>query len=203
MDTPSRIVAQLVIGGQNKSPRIEFVQWACDHVFLQLSDYSSSLVHMATRQHPSALTSLTLHISLLSHAGLANIQGVLCWSSLESLWIYLTPFDPILSESIHQVLGAVQWSTLKSLILYGGHIDDWIQLWSNIVIDPRLLHLAIISTRSKPQLLSHLSALFVDQLVHSSPLVDLNLGKIQFEDKHDWGTIVEHCLLAARNFWRG
>jgi len=49
----------------------------------------------------------------------------------------------------------------------------------------------IISTGSKPQLLSHCSALFVNQLVYSSPLVDLNLGKIQFEDRHNWGTIIK------------
>lgn len=172
---------------------IEFLQWDIDHVFNPLSDYYASFLDMATEQHPSVLTLFTLDISVLSRKGLVSIQNVLSRSRLEHFAIVCVPVDSYISDAVSQVLGSVQWPTLKSLKLSGDDIDAWICLWmshphrnsftSNATDgDPRLLQLHLQGSESALQTLSHTSALFVHGLVYSSPWIEVNLDNVILEE---------------------
>lgn len=111
LDTHGQVVARLAISGDDSNPKGSTIadiseldnnltlfqeqaadnasdivlQWNCDHFFSQVSDYFASLLGMASKQHPLALTMFTLNVSRLSHAGLASIQEVLRRSNLEHL----------------------------------------------------------------------------------------------------------------------
>ncbi|KAG0033745.1 hypothetical protein BGZ82_005991 [Podila clonocystis] len=170
---------------------IDFELWECDHVFASLSDYSALFLDLATKQHPSILTLLTLDISQLSRTGLASVKKVLGRSTLEHLNIVCTHFDSRLSNVITQVLGSIQWGALKSLVISGSNIDEWLQLWPHPQ-DAHLLCLQIQGSRSNiAQKLSHSSVLFLDQVIFSSPLVELHLKNVELEDECDWEPIVE------------
>lgn len=173
------------------SRRIQVLEWDCDHVFGPLSDYSASLLDMATQQHPSVLNLLSLDITRLSRDGLASVQNILHRSRLEHLNIVCTRFDPTMTESISQVLGSVQWPSLKSLVLSGNNIDEWIKLWELSPVVPQLLCLHVQGTGSAEQELSHTSVLFLHQLVYAASLLELHLEHIQLQDKRDWVFVVE------------
>ncbi|KAG0017193.1 hypothetical protein BGZ81_010855 [Podila clonocystis] len=108
-----------------------------------------------------------------------------------------------MEENIFQMLESVQWPTIKSLVISGDHIDDWVQLWAldgtqifaregtSMYRGPRLLQLSIIGTPTTHQELSHTSALFIHQLVHSSLLVELHIESIGWEEDRDRDIIVE------------
>ncbi|KAF9322534.1 hypothetical protein BG006_002313, partial [Podila minutissima] len=168
---------------------IQFACWNCDHISDQLSDYSASILDMATRQHPSVLILLTLDTSQLSRAGLKSVQNILGRSSLKYLHISCTPFNSTMSESISQVLGSVQWLTLKSLVLSGDYIDEWIKLWPSSSQAPQLMHLLIHGTGSTDQELSHSSILFLHELVYRSPLQQFDPKNITVKEMHDWELI--------------
>lgn len=166
---------------------IEFLQWDCDEIFYQLDDYLISILDVATDQHPFVLILFTLDISQLTCHGFTTVQKILRRSHLEHLTIVCTHIDASISDSVAQVLGSVQWSTLKSLKLLGDHIDAWMSLWMSSHNNPftratgdgpRLLSLHLQSTGSVPQLLSHTSALFVHGLVYSSPSVEVLLKNV-------------------------
>lgn len=168
----------------------QILQWDCDHIFFPLSDFYACFVDIATQQHPSVLTLFTLDITSLSAIGLSSICNILRRSCLEYLHIKCVPFDSILADSIAQVLGSVQWATIKSLAFTGNRIDDWIRI-STVVIAPQLQCLAMQGTGSAPHQLSHNSALFVHRLVYSSPLATLSLQNIDLQGTGDWALIVD------------
>lgn len=153
--------------------------------YAQLSDFSATILDLATRQYPSVLSLFTLDISAFSEAGLACIPCVLGRSSLEYLCIVCTDFDANLSDPIARVLDSVQWSTVKSLVFYGSNIDGWISLWPSSV-DSLLLYLKVYGAGSDIQELSHSAALIIHQLMYANPLVELEFKNIQFKDKRDW-----------------
>ncbi|KFH63795.1 hypothetical protein MVEG_10488 [Podila verticillata NRRL 6337] len=215
-DTCGRAVAQLAVGGcdredlsndttdlhgcdirspffsqkvVHKLTDIVFTQWDCDHLFSKISDYSALFLDIASRQHPSVLTLLTLDVSCLSRNGLSSIQEVLHRSDLQHLHVVCTPVD-CQFESIAQVLGAVQWSTLKSLVLAGHHIEAWIDLCQPS-FSPSLLSLQIQGTLPKIQELSHSNVLFIIQLICASPVVELCFQNVQLQERRDWELIVE------------
>lgn len=166
---------------------IEFLQWDCDQIFSPLSDYLAAFLDMATQQHPTVLTLVTLDITRLSRAGLAAVSNILGRSSLQHLNIECTAFDSSLSDSVALVLGSVPWTTLRSLTLAGDCMDDWLQLWpSNCA--PCLLRLEIQGTEST-QPLSHASVLFVHQVIHASPLQELYFVNIETQEQRDWELI--------------
>ncbi|KAG0349438.1 hypothetical protein BG005_010973 [Podila minutissima] len=164
---------------------ITVLQWDCDCVYAQLSDFSATILDLATRQYPSVLSLFTLDISALSKAGLACVPHILSRSSLEYLCIVCTVFDADLSDPISRVLDSVQWSTVKSLVFYGSNIDGWIRLWPSS-IDSLLLCLKVYGAGSDIQELSHSAALIIHQLMYANPLVELEFKNIQFKDKRDW-----------------
>jgi hypothetical protein len=168
---------------------IVFTQWDCDHVFSKISDYSASFLDMASRQHPSVLTMFTLDVTCLSHFGLSSVREVLRRSNLEHHHIVCTPVDSQ-SESIAQVLGAVQWSTLMSLVFSGNNIEAWIDLCQS-PFSPSLLSLQIQGTWPNIQELSHSNVLFIYQLIYASPIVELCFQNVQLQEARDWALIVD------------
>ncbi|KAF9323669.1 hypothetical protein BG006_001249, partial [Podila minutissima] len=151
-------------------PAIKFLQWDCDSIFSQLSDYSVSILNMATQQHPEALTI----------------------SNLELLNVVCPPVQPRMSDPIARVLGSVQWSTLKSLKLSGDDIDKWIRLWMSPCSNPftspasdvglQLLSLHLQGIGSASQLLSHVGAMFVHGIAYWSPSVEVLLQNVILEE---------------------
>ncbi|KAG0091795.1 hypothetical protein BGZ92_011644 [Podila epicladia] len=211
-----RTVAQLVVNGGTRDParsttvditvsdknaplcqrqatdtpvNIDFLQWDCDYVFWHLSDYSTSFLNAASQQHPSALTSFIMDVSQLSPVGLSFVPEILRRSSLEHLTVMCTLFHPSLANYFARLLDSVQWCILKSLILSGDKIDEWCQLWPS-PISPRLLSFQITGWSSAVQMLSHSSALFIHQLIFSSPLVELHFENVQFQEKCDWVLVI-------------
>ncbi|KFH63799.1 hypothetical protein MVEG_10492 [Podila verticillata NRRL 6337] len=168
---------------------VVFTQWDCDHVFSKISDYSASFLDMASRQHPSVLTLFTLDVSCLSRDGLSSIREVLRRSDLEHLHVVCTPVNSQ-SESIAQVLGCIQWSTLKSLVLAGHHIEAWIDLCQP-PFSPRLLSLHIQGTLPNIQELSHSNVLFIFQLICASPMLELCFQNVQLQESRDWELVVD------------
>ncbi|KAG0085829.1 hypothetical protein BGZ93_009325 [Podila epicladia] len=178
----------------------KFTQWKCDHIFSRLSDRAASVLDMASQEHPSVLTFFTLDISQLSCIGLVSVQNVLQRSSLEHLNIMCTTFDPSLSDSITQVLGSVSWPTIKSLVLSGDKIDEWLQLWPSTTA-ARLLYLTLQGQGPRAQELSHSSALFIHQQLYGIALAELTIENVQFEDGHDWDFIVENIDAPMSNLF--
>ncbi|KAG0337558.1 hypothetical protein BG000_005271, partial [Podila horticola] len=174
-------------------PSIDSLQWDCDQIVSQLHDYSALIIDMATNQHPSLLTLLTLDVSELTRHGLASVEKILARSSLEHLHVVCTPLDPSMSDSVVQVLGSVPWPTLKSLKLSGEYIDAWIRLGMDPHCCPftsdtadlgtQLHSLRIEGLGSVPQLLSHTSALFVHGLVYSSPSIESRLENVELVEQ--------------------
>jgi len=137
-DTLGRIVAQVAIGEiDHKSARVEAQeQWPADQAEtnllewrFQLSDDSACFLNMAVQQHALVLTLLILDTTRLSLFGISCLQKALSQSRLEFFKVECTAFDVKLSSSIAQILYSVHWSTLKSLVLSGDHIEEWLQLW--------------------------------------------------------------------------
>lgn len=173
----------------NAPTDIQFSHWDCDHISSKLSDYSASIIDSATEQHPSALNSLSLDTSQLSHEGLVSAGKVLSQSHLDYLNVVCTPFDPKLSGHIAQVLDSVQLDSLKSLVLSGSNIDGWIKLWPTRDA-PQLIHIGIRGTGDPRQELSHKSVLALHQLVYASPLIDLKFENVELQHKRDWDLLV-------------
>ncbi|KAG0340987.1 hypothetical protein BG000_010537 [Podila horticola] len=168
---------------------LQFLEWDCDHIRRKISNYFALFTDMATQQHPSVLTSLALDITSLSHAGLVSVKNILHRSSLDHFCIMCSHIHPSLYESITEVLGSVPWLTLKSLVLSGDSINEWLQLWP-LSAAPQLLSSQIRGTGDLQEL-SHSSILFVHHLVSESPLMELHVENVQLQDKQDWMLIVD------------
>lgn len=118
--------------GPKKSitPSINVLEWKIDRVHRTMQDSGVQHVDAGSRLSLSALTSFTLDITLLTAQGLVHVCNVLQRSALESLHIQCVPFMPFQEASIVQVLQAIHWPTIKSLVLIGTNIDDSLQLWT-------------------------------------------------------------------------
>ncbi|KAI9241676.1 MAG: hypothetical protein BYD32DRAFT_405288 [Podila humilis] len=174
----------------------DILQMDCDHVFSQLSNVSSLMLAIFMKYFPSALnplTLLTLDVSRLSREGLLSVETILQLSNLEYLKVICTPVKSHMSIAVARVLRSIQWSTLKSLTITGGHIETWISIWMSAHSNPfnpyrtfggpQLLHLHLHRTGSAPpQLLSHASALFVHGFVYLNPSVELVLTNFILKD---------------------
>ncbi|KAF9321349.1 hypothetical protein BG006_002633 [Podila minutissima] len=169
---------------------IEILQWHCDKIFGQLSDEIASFLDTATQQHPSILTSFSIDITDRSPACLVSIQNIISRSNLEHLVVDCAPIKPAISDLIAQVLDSIQWPSLKSLVLTGHNIDEWIQLWLRPVA-PSLLCLQIRGTGSTIQALSHESVLFVLDMVLASPMVELHFENVHLPGLRDWELFVK------------
>ncbi|KAF9309334.1 hypothetical protein BG003_009875 [Podila horticola] len=197
-DYRGRMVAQVDVGGGNfrahdiehDPVEPELLWWDCTP-----SDQTASFLDVTTQQHPAVLASLTLDISCLTLVGLTSVQNALRRSNLDHLHVLCTSIAPDLCDPIARVLGSVQWPTLRSLVLSGDYIEEWLQLWSPASA-PQLLSLRIQGTESALQELSHPSVLWIHRLLFGAPLVDLAFENVLFQDKGDWGLMVENLDMA-------
>lgn len=196
-DTQGRVVARMLV--QRRAPvnkmvdppaDINFLEWDCDQVSAKLSGHSATLLDMATEQHSAALKLFTLDTSQLDKGGLASIQNILRRSRPEHLNVVCNSVDPILKQSISDMLDAVQWDTIKSLVLAGDNPNEWMDLCP-VPKAPKLLSLQIRGTRLVPQELTHSSILFVHQLANESSLETLDFKGVRLQDLRDWTVIVD------------
>ncbi|KAG0028961.1 hypothetical protein BGZ81_004268 [Podila clonocystis] len=160
-----------------------------------LSDEYAYFLDKATEK-ASAIALLTLDTTQLTPFGLDHIQRAVRQSRLEFLHVACRDVDHKQSASIGQILHSVDWSTLKSLVLFGDHVEAWMSLWNKFekqstINAPRLLSLYIGGSSLEPQLLSHTSALFIHHLIYSSPLVEMFFQNVMLRDKRDWRFIVD------------
>ncbi|KAF9389657.1 hypothetical protein CPC16_005677 [Podila verticillata] len=211
------VLAKVVIGGiehsetleaspQQNNPAVTILDWHLDQVSGQIQNDSLQVLDSASRLFPSALTSFTVDITSLQSQGLVHICNVLQQSALENLHVRCVPFMPFLEVSITQIFQAIQWPTIKSLVLTGNNIDDWLALWGcsdgglhNLVgawIDtsasgPSLASLSIIAHEESQAKLSHASTLAIHHLVYSCRLVELRLENVLLEKKQEWDLILK------------
>lgn len=174
---------------------VEFQDWKHDYVYDSLEDSGATLLDAATTTFPSVLKSFHLDVSALNRQGLDRIKDVLHRSALEQLHIQCVAIDPSLEQSVARVLTAAPWSTIKSLVFSGDKIDLWIHLWAKhgnlLSVDDepfsgsQLMRLIIQGTGIAGQPISHESALAIHGLVYISPLLELNLENITFQDERD------------------
>ncbi|KAF9381802.1 hypothetical protein CPB97_007571, partial [Podila verticillata] len=169
---------------------INFIDWVCDQVSAKLFGHSATLLDMATEQHSAALKLLTLDTSQLKKDGLASVQNILRRSRLEHLNVACNSVDPTLKQSISDMLEAVQWDTLKSLVLVGDNPNEWMDLWPAIEA-PQLLSLQIRGTGLVSQDLTHSSILFIHQLASESSMETMDFKGVRLQDPRDWTVIVD------------
>lgn len=186
------------------TPSVDIHEWQIDRVHESMQDSGVQVLDDASQLFPSILTSFTLDITALTIQGLVNVCNVLQRSALECLHIRCVPFIPFLGASIGQVLQAIQWPTIKSLVLTGNNIDDWLQLWGSggslhdlvgtwadpSASGPSLLSLSIITHEQNKPILSHASALVIRQLVYSCALVEICFENILFKTHRDWDLVL-------------
>ncbi|KAG0025765.1 hypothetical protein BGZ81_006853 [Podila clonocystis] len=195
---------------------INVLSWSCDTVSGALSNKSAAILDLATLQDRSALTRFTLDITFLTENGLGNIKDVLKRSTLECLHIRCVPILSRLRKHVAMVLGAVQWPTIKTLILSGDSVDQWLQFWINegllrvaseVHQGPRLMCLEVFDKGVSEHLISHGGALALHFIVYSSQLSVLNLENVRLQDDRDWDliigaldiTVLEELSLCWRN----
>ncbi|KAF9302498.1 hypothetical protein BGZ74_005259 [Mortierella antarctica] len=131
---------------------------------------------------------------------LRSVKNLLAESALEQLHIRCVTIDPTLKQRAIQLLSAVPWSTIKTLVLCGDNIDRWIWLWAvdgnllSVDDEPfsgsQLMRLIIHGTGITGRPISHESALAIHGLVYISPLLELKLENITFQDERDWRLVI-------------
>ncbi|KAG0342745.1 hypothetical protein BG000_001605 [Podila horticola] len=185
-------------------PSIDILQWHLDHVSEQLQDTGMEILDAASQNSPKMLSSFTLDISHLTDQGLSNVQSILRLSTLERLHIRCVPFMPFLEASVAQILRSIQWPTIKSLVLSGNNIDDWLNLWATqgglrdllggwlapTSSGPGLSSLEVLVGPESKNVLSHSSALALHHLIYSCPLVELHLENVLLENKREWELVL-------------
>ncbi|KAG0342019.1 hypothetical protein BG000_007212 [Podila horticola] len=143
--------------------------WDCDCVLGALKRQHVAILDAASKFYPSVLTSFTLDVSKLSLKGLALLEGVVQRSAIERLHIRCVKVKDTRKPAVGKVLAALQWTTLKSLVLSGDNVDAWIRLWENHgelienstkwirqwPYSPRLMRLELQGTGVKEERLSH------------------------------------------------
>ncbi|KAG0099263.1 hypothetical protein BGZ93_008396 [Podila epicladia] len=178
---------------------IMVLSWSCDTVSSALSNKSAALLDLATLQDRLALTRFTLDVSFLTAEGLNDIKHVLKRSALEFLHIRCVPIRSRLREHIAMILSAVQWLTIKTLILSGDNVDLWLQFWINdgslltssrMDQGPRLMCLEVFDNGVSEHLISHAGALALHHIVYSCQLSVLNLENVRLQDDRDWDLII-------------
>ncbi|KAG0333476.1 hypothetical protein BG000_009120 [Podila horticola] len=178
---------------------IKVLSWNCDTISGALCNKSAALLDLATLHDRSALTRFTLDITFLTAKGLGDIQHILNRSSLECLHIRCVPIRSTLRKHVAMILGALQWPTIKALILSGDNVDQWLQFWidegsllatSGTHQRPRLMCLEVFDNGVSEHLISHAGALALHQIVYSCQLSVLNLENVRLLDDRDWDLII-------------
>lgn len=167
-----------------------------------ITDHHAALLDASSARHPFSLSTLDLNIVCLTMRGLASLRNVLQRSTLEHLKISCVPISEELWDDVFQLLKSLRPATLKSLVLVGDNIDEWLWLWvkgsshpslhgsmsDQLYLCPVLQKLKIAGAQ-KLQPLGHKSASFVLHLIRSSQLEELRLLNIEIVHEDDWDLI--------------
>lgn len=109
---------------------------------------------------------------------------------------------------------AVNWPSLKSLVLFGSNLDAWIDLWAEYMdildvapFEVQIFQLSIVGTGGQEQRLSHSSALWIHNVVYLFSPVDMFLKNIEMKEAGDWDlirgaiddTLLDGFILINRN----
>ncbi|KAF9215090.1 hypothetical protein BGZ59_002292 [Podila verticillata] len=160
------------------------------------------LKNASSARHPFSLSALDLNIVCLTMRGLASLRNVLQRSTLEHLKINCVPISKELWDDVFQLLKSLRPATLKSLVLVGDNIDEWLWLWvkgsshpslhgsmsDQLYLCPVLQKLKIAGAQ-KLQPLGRKSASFILHLIRSSQLEELRLLNIEIVHEDDWDLI--------------
>ncbi|KAG0098458.1 hypothetical protein BGZ93_011432 [Podila epicladia] len=166
--------------------------WDCDCILGALKRKHVVILDAASTFYPTVLASFTMDVSKLSLRGLALLEGVVQRSTIERLHIRCVKVKEDRKSIVGNVLAAVQWATLKSLVLSGDNIDAWIRLWDDHgklsentakwirqwPYGPRLMRLELQGTAVTENRLEHKSLLALHRLVYCCRLVQLKLDNI-------------------------
>ncbi|KAF9313971.1 hypothetical protein BG003_004667 [Podila horticola] len=183
--------------------KADFLQWNSDHVSTPLADLTAALLNKATVQYPSVLTFINLDISHLFLDGLPYLQNIFRRSILRCLHVCCTAFDPSLIDYVCQMLISVQWCTLQSMVLFGGAVNEWIEILATVcdentvasacLPDLQLQYFRVQGSDKRSVCLSHSSVLFVHQLVYLNPSMELVLENVFLQDGRD-SDLLPECI---------
>ncbi|KFH66475.1 hypothetical protein MVEG_07000 [Podila verticillata NRRL 6337] len=186
------VVICKAMGATADDTSINIKKWDCSYVSRALLDRDAKILEVLAQHRHDALESLTLNISLLKETGLTSICHVLHESRLVHLTVECTAFDSVSETQLGQVLGMVQWSTIKSLKLHGHNINAWIELWSQHsnmnelpLWDRQLLRLHIVAWGMPEQELSHESAVWLHNMIYLLSPMEVKLQNIQMKESGD------------------
>lgn len=79
-----------------------------------------------------------------------HVMDLLSHAQVEQVYVDCIPFHGGMTDIIVKVLDSVPCSTVKSLVLSGNGVDDWIQLLACVVL-PHRPHLWIQGVGAMPQ----------------------------------------------------
>ncbi|KAG0038703.1 hypothetical protein BGZ82_011098 [Podila clonocystis] len=88
------------------------------------------------------------------------------------------------------VVGTLQWSSVKSLVLSGNNLNIWIPLLAGVTT-PQLQRLHIHGTGTIPEALDYPSSSRIMHLISTSELIGLKFENVQMQYKIDWVLIME------------
>ncbi|KAG0346063.1 hypothetical protein BG004_002523 [Podila humilis] len=182
--------------GQPPSGQVNLLHWEQYYNLSWPDDHSLSSLDMVTKSHRLELGSLVFDISRLSRSGLASLQRVLARSTtLDNLHLICSSFDSSFTSSVSDVLQAVPWHTLSSLVLSGNRMDTWLGLCASSLDAPRLLSLTLYGAGSDKVLISHEGVLALHQLIESSQatMIELKFENILLQAASEWMLIVDSC----------
>lgn len=169
--------------------------WTGDHVSGR--SWNAALLEAVTQEYPAMLVGFTVDISNITDQELMSIQRVLHNSRLEHLHIHRLSLQPMLQHNSYRVLGSIQWSTIKSLVLSGDSIDTILRSWTND--EYFFMDLSSVSSLCRLEMngsrearpLSHQSCLCWHSLLYSAfSLSELSMENIQLQNAHDWDLIL-------------
>ncbi|KAF9426741.1 hypothetical protein BGZ94_006088 [Podila epigama] len=173
-------------------PKVE--QWEGGHVSTPPSLYSAKVLDALSQSFPWRLESFTLDVSMLSPKSMECVAHILGRSFLDHLHVYCNAVDASIHPKVEELLCSVQWPTVKSLVMSGQNVEQWIECMAAALANlaakhpmlcPQLLYLAIEDNGLVPSPLSHSGALALHRLVYSNPLEALRLKNIEFQEAGD------------------
>lgn len=182
--------------GRSSHIAFNILEWNYDKVSQVLEGWVAYVLAIAMQSPRARLASFVLNASLLTAGGLGSVHQVLEQSGLQFLHVECGAFDPSLENDLGQVLKAVNWSTLKSLELFGDNIAAWIDLFVKCgditkvaTFEVQLFRLSIVGTGGQKRQLSHSSALWIHDIIYLFSPVEVHLKNIQMQEAADWDLI--------------
>ena len=137
---------------------IKILEWGYNNVSEGPKDRGAHVLGFATQCTSINLLNLVPDTSLLTGRGLEHMQRDLEQSDLEFLNVECGAINPSQISYLGQVLEAVNWSALKSLVLFGNNSDGWIDLWAKygsvmdlMPFEVQLLSINIIGSSGQTQ----------------------------------------------------